>query len=90
MLIESSRTGKEKTIRLACCGLLHFGAVLLVEPLDTTGCIDQFLFAGEEGMTLGADLQTDIRAFRRASFKSLPTSAGNGHLNIFRMDVSFH
>jgi hypothetical protein len=39
-------------------GLLH--AVSSPEPLDTTGGVNQFLFAGEKGMACGAYLRGDL------------------------------
>lgn len=41
-----------------------FPAVLTIEALDATGGIDQLLFAGKEGMTVGTDLQPNLRLRR--------------------------
>ena len=35
--------------------------VAAVEFVDTTGGINEFLFAGEEGVALGADADLDLR-----------------------------
>ena len=67
--------------------LLSFG-VLTTESLHTTGSIDKFLFAGEEGMTLGADFHVDDFA-GRACGECIPTGTGNSQLVVLRMNFRF-
>ena len=59
-------------------GLFH--AVLLAEPLDATGGIDQLLLPGEERMTLGADF--DVHGFLRRRPRFHDVTAGADDLGI--------
>ena len=75
-------------------GLLFFLATLepgifLFEFLDTAGGVDQFLFAGEEGMAGRADFHADL-AVHRAHFDFSATGADGFDLMIFRMNIGFH
>ena len=65
------------------------GAVTAGELLDAACSIDEFLFAGEEGMAGSADTDADI-AFGGASHVVGSASAGDRRLDVVRMDVSFH
>ena len=63
--------------------------VTTVEFVDTTGGVDEFLFAGEEGMALGTD--TDLIIF--AGGLDVPHfAAGTGHdgIAVLRMKFLFH
>ena len=74
--------------RLKFNSLLSF-FVAAVEFVDTTGGINKFLFAGEEGVALGAD--TDL-VFRTGGFDvpDFTASAGDDGITILGMDILFH
>jgi len=63
--------------------------VLSLESFDTTGGVDQFLFAGKERMAFGADFKMDFR-FRGPGFKGLAAGAPHDRVNVVRMYVCFH
>ena len=64
-------------------------AVLSLESFHSPGRIHQFLLAGEERMTLGADLQADI-ALGGTRLEGFPAGAGNRYLDVFRMNFRLH
>src|SRR6185437_14220449 len=63
------------------CHLLGRGgaAVLALEALDPAGGVHQLLFAGVEGVALGADFHVDVALVGRAGRKAMP--AGAYHLD---------
>ena len=63
--------------------------VSVVELVNTSGSIHQFLFTGEERMALGADLNFQI-ANGRSNLKSITASARNCCYLIFGMGFRFH
>src|ERR1700730_8983721 len=64
-------------------------AVLAIEPLDASRCIDQTLRASVKRMALRADL--DVKLFeRRARFEGVAASANDCAAAVFRMYSSFH
>jgi len=65
-------------------------AVLAVEPFNTPGRVNQLLFAREEGMTLGADLQTNLATLGGTRLESFATGADNIHFDVFGMNFLFH
>ena len=69
--------------------LLSSFFVAAVEFVDTTGGVNKFLFAGEEGVALGAD--TDF-VFRTGGLDvpDFAAGAGDDGILISRMDVFFH
>ena len=69
--------------------ILRFFFVAAVEFINTTGGIDKFLFAGEEGVALGADTDFVILA---GGFDVPGCTAGAGHngITVFGMDFLFH
>ena len=61
-----------------------------LEFLDTSGSVNQFLFAGKEGVTSATDFHIDL-IFGGASNKRITTSAFDlAIFVIFRMNVFFH
>jgi hypothetical protein len=69
--------------------MLLLNAVLAIEPLHATGCIDQALCAGIKGMTLGANFDADIGR-RRARLEGIAASTSHHTVAVFRMNSSFH
>ena len=69
-------------------GGLH-AAVATGEFLDPAGGIDELLFAGEEGVTGGANTDLDIPACR-AGMIDRAAGADNIRLVVLRMNVRFH
>ncbi len=78
------RQGKIRTTHL----LLVLG-VFSLEALDATRRVDELLLAGEEGVTLGAYLQVDMR-LRRSCVEGLPASARNHRFDVLWMDAFLH
>ncbi len=66
-----------------------FATVLAIESLDSTGCIDEFLLAGEEGMAIRADFKPDFR-LRGARLPRLAARAMNGRLHVLGMNIRLH
>jgi hypothetical protein len=64
-------------------------AVLAIEPLDASRCIDQTLRASVKRMALRADLDVKLLE-RRARFESVAAGADNCAAAVFRMYSSFH
>src|SRR5579862_249645 len=67
--------------------LLH--AVFALEAFDAAGGIDQLLLAGEERMTIGADVHMDCR-HRRARFNDIAARAHDLRRLVLRMYTLFH
>ena len=69
--------------------LLSSFFVAAVEFVDTAGGVNKFLFAGEEGVALGAD--TDF-VFRTGGLDvpDFTASAGNDGITVSGMDILFH
>ena len=69
--------------------LLSSFFVAAVEFVDTAGGVNKFLFAGEEGVALGAD--TDF-VFRTGGLDvpDFAAGAGNGGITVSGMDILFH
>jgi hypothetical protein len=77
-------------------GALLFGFFLVLkffvffpESFNPTGGIDQFLFAGEEWMAIGADFNPDV-FFSRARLHFVAAGTTNGCGSIFGMNAGFH
>ncbi len=66
-----------------------FATVLAIESFHSTGCIDELLLAGEEGMTIGADFEPDFR-FRGARLPRLAARAMNVRLHVLGMNIGLH
>src|SRR5262245_55763718 len=76
---------KIKAVSLA----LRSFPVLSLESFDAAGGIDQFLFAGKEGMAFRADFKMDFR-LRRAGLKGFAACASDDRVDVVRMYVCFH
>lgn len=63
--------------------------VFLFEFFDSTSSIDQFLFAGEEGMTGGTDFDLHFTV-DRSEFKLVAAGTDSIYLMVFWMDIRFH
>ena len=75
-----------KTARL----MLFIQLIALLEPLYSSGCIDHFPFAGEERVTLTAQLNVQL-LFSRADSISIAAGADNLCVGIiFGMYLFFH
>ena len=68
------------------CGLLR---ILLVESLNTTGRVKQFVLPGIVRMTRRADFDVDV-AHGRAGFKCVPANAGHDRFSVFWVNIDFH
>src|SRR5262245_29419914 len=77
--------GVEPALRV--CGGLPI--VLALETLDAARRVDELLLAGEEGVTLGAYLHTDLRA-RGARMDDLTTVAGDRRVDVVGMNACLH
>ena len=66
-----------------------FLAVTTVELLDAACRVDKFLFAGKEGVAIGANADVHI-LYRGANFENVAAGAGDGRLFVVRMDLFFH
>ena len=71
------------------CGLQAFQPVFLLEPLHPSGRVDQFLFAGEEGMATGTDFH---RNFLLDGFRADLIAAGafDDRIDILGVNFLFH
>jgi hypothetical protein len=79
-----------RTNLLSLAGSSISGApILLIEAINATGGVNQFLFAGKEGMASRADLKTDL-FFSRPGCERLATTASNSRVKIFRMNLFLH
>ena len=61
-----------------------------IEPVHAAGGIDQFLLAGKEGMTGGADFYADVASVRRAGNKGVTAGAMHAHFVVSGMNSWFH
>lgn len=67
-----------------------FLAITLIETIYASCCINQLLFAGEEGMARRADFDVQVAILRGASLKAFATRAGDVYFLILRMNFWFH
>ena len=67
-----------------------FLAITPVESIHTAGGIDQFLFAGKEGMAGRTNLNMQIALAGRTGLEGLAAGAGDGYLVIFRVNSRLH
>ena len=64
-------------------------AVFPVKPLDASGGIDEFLFAGEKWVAARTDFEADL-LFGRASLPRLSTGTVYGRVKVLWMNIGFH
>ena len=69
--------------------LLSLFAILLLEPFDPSGCIQEFLFSGKERMTAGTYLHMDL-FLGTLRLKSRTTGTFDERIKNFRMGILFH
>ena len=72
----------------AFCG--WFLAVALVETIDTSRGIDQFLLSGKERVTRRTDFDVQVTFLGGASLEGLAARAGNRNLDVFWVNSWFH
>ena len=71
-------------------GLGGFFAVTLVEAIDASCGIDEFLFTREERVASRTDFDVQVTFLRRAGLERLAARAGDGYFNVFWMNSWFH
>jgi len=64
-------------------------AELLAESLDATGCVDEFLLSGEEGVAGATDIDVDLWD-SAAGDERVATGAVDVAISIFGVDFGFH
>ena len=69
--------------------LLRLHAIALLEAINTSAGINQFLLAGEERMALRADIDAQL-LLHGTRFKRLAANAANDRLAVVRMDLFLH
>ena len=69
---------------LACC------LKSLLKLVNSTACINEFLLAGKEGMTLGANFNSHFTALGGLGYNGLTASALDRHFFVIRMDSGLH
>ena len=63
--------------------------VAALKALNTSAGVNQLLLASVERMALGANFDVDL-GLGGTSVDDITTSAGNGAVNVVRMDTLFH
>jgi hypothetical protein len=66
------------------------GSDSLLELIHATARINEFLLSGEEGVALGADINSDFSALGGSGLNDLAASAPNGAFFVVGMDSVFH
>jgi hypothetical protein len=69
---------------------LGLAGIALVEAVNATGRVHQFLFSGKKRMTFRANFDVQIIAHRRARFKTVAARADHRDFVIIRMNFLFH
>ena len=64
--------------------------VFFLEPLYAASGVDQFLFAGEIGMAMGADFDRKTLGRCRIGLDLMPTRAGDGDFEICWVNSVLH
>jgi len=92
-LVVTGRSGAAP-LRGLFLGGVRFGGgvgVFFLEALDATGGVHKFLFAGEEGMAIGADFDAQHLALDgRARLESVAAGAMHRHWMIVGVNTGFH
>ena len=71
-------------------GIGCLAAIALVEAIDASSGIDQFLFTGEKRVASRTNFDVQVAFAGRASFEGLAARAGNGDLSVFWVNSWFH
>src|SRR5215470_10170095 len=87
---SESRSGRARSLRGLGPGLCGAPGVLLLELLDASGRVDDFLPAGVERVARCAHLDVEVLAEGRAGLERIPARAGDGDFLVVRMDPGFH
>jgi len=66
-----------------------FDAVLLVEALDTTCCVYEFLFSSKERMAGRTNFDLDV-LYRRTGLDDISAGAGDGGELVLGMNTALH
>ena len=69
------------------CRLFH--AVTLLELINTSAAVNEFLAAGVEGVALGADFNLELALYGTA-LEGLTASATNDALTVIGVDILLH
>ena len=76
------------------CGSRAFGsgflAIALVEAIDTSCGINQFLFSGKERVTRRTNFDVQVTFLGGASLEGLAARAGDGDIDVFWVNSWFH
>jgi hypothetical protein len=87
MLVER----KKLRLLLRGSGLGGGIGVFLGESLDASGGVDKLLFAGEKGMTAGANFHSQrVALYGRTRRESVPAGAMHSNWMIVGMNAGFH
>ena len=68
----------------------RFLAVTFIKAIHASSGVDQLLFSGKERMAGRTDFDVQVALFSGAGLERLATGAGNGYLNVFRVNSWFH
>ena len=63
--------------------------VALLESVNTSAGVNQLLLTSVEGVALGANFDVDL-GLGRTSLNDVAACAGDGAVNVVRMDTLFH
>jgi hypothetical protein len=67
-----------------------FLAVTLVEAIDASGGIDEFLFTGEERVASRTDFDVQVTFLRGAGLECFAARAGDVYFDVFGVNSRFH
>ena len=62
----------------------------LLELINSTACVNEFLLTGKEGMTFRANFNSHFSAIRGLGCNGLAASTLDGHFFVIRMDSGLH
>jgi hypothetical protein len=81
----------EKNELLSSCSFLGWlFAITLVEAINASCGVDQFLLSSEKRVTGGADFNVEVTFTRGPSLKRLATGTGDSDFGVFRVYSRFH
>src|SRR5215475_10084510 len=83
-------SGRARRLRRLGPGLCRAPRVLLLELLDASGRVDDFLPTGIERMARCAHLDVEVLAEGRTGLECIPARAGDSDFLVVRMDPGFH
>jgi len=89
LLLQDEKQSGRTVHRAAYCCRVFLHAVPLLEAIHTAAGIHQLLLAGEEGVTLGADVHAHL-LLDGAGFKGLAAYAAHSGFLVLGMDVFLH